>query len=71
MDKQTAHAIIIKVNKKCRIPKENLILKKQSDKNWEIQTGKMLQEKEWLYLEEIISNYGLRIKLADNLIRIY
>ena len=71
MDKQTAHSIIIKVNKSCRIPKENLIIKKQSDKNWEIQTWKMLQEKEWLCLEEIISNYGLRIKLADNLIRIY
>lgn len=71
MNKQTAHAIIIKVNKTCRISKENLILKKQSDNKWEIQTGKILQEKEWLCLEEIVSNYGLRIKLVDNLIRIY
>ena len=71
MNKQTAHAIIIKLNKKCSIPKENLILKKQSDNNWEVQTGKILQEKEWLCLEEIISNYGLRMKLVDNLIKIY
>ncbi len=71
MNKQTAHAIIIKINKTCSITKENLILKKQSDNNWEIQTGKILQEKEWLCLEEIISNYGLRMKLVNNLIKIY
>ena len=71
MNKQTAHAIVIEVNKTCKIPKENLILKKQSDNNWEIQTGKILQEKEWLCLEEIVSNYGLRVKLVYNLIKIY
>ena len=71
MNKQTAHVIIIKVNKTCGISKENLIIKKQSDNDWEIQTGKILEEKEWLCIEEIVSNYGLRIKLVDNLIKIY
>ena len=73
MNKQAAQRILTEIAKTCKIPKQDLLLAKQSttNENFEIHIEKSLQETEWLCLEEIIANHTLRLKLADNRIIIY
>ena len=73
MNKQAAQKIIAEISKTCKIPKQDLLITKQSttNKSFEIHIEKSLQETEWLGLEEIIANHTLRLKLADNLLIIY
>ena len=73
MDKKTAQKIFTKICKTCNIPKQDLILTKKikTDTTFEIHIEKSLKEKEWLCIEEIITNQSLRLKLADNLIIIF
>ena len=73
MNKQAAQKIIAEISKTCKIPKQDLLLTEQSttNKSFEIQIEKSLQETEWLGLEEIITKYTLRLKLSDNRIIIY
>ena len=71
MNEQAAQNILEKVSKTCNISKQNLNLNTQSKRTCEIHIEKTLQETEWLCIEEIISNYNLRLKLADNKIIIY
>lgn len=73
MNKKTAQKIFAKISKTCNIPKQDLILKKQSNinENYEIHIEKSLEEKEWLCIEEITTNQSLRLKIADNMIILY
>ena len=73
MNKNFAQKTLAKISKTCNIPKQDLILKKQSntDKNYEIHIEKSLTENEWLTIEEITTNQSLRLKIADNKIIIY
>lgn len=71
MKQQDAQNIIHKLNKTCNIPKQNLTLNKQSKTNYEIHVEKTPQEKEWICIEEIVSNHTLRLKLADNKIILF
>ena len=73
MNKQTAQRILTEIAKTCKIPKQDLLLAKQSttNENFEIQIEKSLTETEWLCLEEIITNHTLRLTLVDNRIIIY
>ncbi|MCW3997527.1 MAG: hypothetical protein NWF10_03040 [Candidatus Bathyarchaeota archaeon] len=71
MNKKAAQNILSKVSETCKISKKTLILNKQSKNNYEIHIGKSLQEKEWLCIEEIVSDHNLRLKLVDNTIILY
>jgi hypothetical protein len=71
MNKKAAQTILSKVSKFCNVPKQNLTLTKKSKTTYEIHIGKSLKEKEWICIEEIVSNQNLRLKLADNTIVIF
>ena len=73
MNKKTAQKIFAEISKTCNIPKQDLILTKQSNinENYEIHIEKSLEEKEWLCIEEITTNQYLRLKLADKKIILY
>ena len=63
MNKQETHNIISALKTICNFSSKNLLLKKQSKNRYEIHIEKSLNEKEWLCLEEIISENSLRLKL--------
>ena len=71
MNKKESKIIISKLRDICDISKNYLLIKQKSETLFEIHIKKTPQEREWLCLENIISEHNLRLNINKNFIIIY